>query len=53
MVEGKKNGTHAITLQDNQAPGPVQGILRLVQVQEDCMEELLPQGRNLLKQLDL
>ena len=44
---------HAIYLQDTQAPGPIQGVVSFVQVQEDCMEDRLPQGRNLPKQLDL
>ena len=46
-------GTHAIFPQDFQAPGPVQGIVCLVQVQEDRMEDRLPHGCNLLKQFDL
>ena len=44
---------YSITLQDTQAPGPVQGIVILVQVQEDRMEDLLPRGYNLMNQLDL
>ena len=35
------------------APGPIQGIVCLVQVQEDCVEDRLPRDRNLLKQFDL
>ena len=49
MLEEKKvPRPYAITLKDTQAPGPVQGIVSLVQVQEDCMEDRLPQDRNLL-----
>ena len=48
LEETKGPGPHAITLQDTQATGPVQGIVRLVQVQEYCMEDRIPQGCNLL-----
>ena len=50
-VEGP--GTHAISLQDLQAPGPVQGVVRLVQVQKDRVKYLLHHGHNLLEQFDL
>ena len=38
-------GTHAVALQDIKAPGPVQGVIRLVQVQEDHVQDIIPQGR--------
>ena len=44
---------HTISLQDTQAPVPIQGVVSLVHFQEDRMEDHLPQVRNLLKQLDL
>ena len=53
LEELKGRGTHAITLQYTQAPGPVQRIISLLQVQEDRVEDLLHQGFNLLKQLEL
>ena len=40
--EAEVPGTHAICLQDIQEPGPVQGIVHLVQVQENFMRDLLP-----------
>ena len=43
--EPKGLGAHAVTFQDMKAPGPVQGVIRLVQVQEDHLQDLLPQGR--------
>ena len=46
-------GPHYISLQDVHEPGPVQCIVCLVQAQEDFMEHRLPQGHNLLEQLDL
>ena len=51
--EAEVPGTHTIYLQDVQAPGPVQCIVYLLQVQEDCMDHCLPQGRNLMEQLEL
>ena len=48
LEETKGPGTHSIPLQDTQESGPVQGILRLVKVQEGPMEDLPPEGRNLL-----
>ena len=51
--EAKGPGPHNITLQDTQAPRHVQGIVSLVQVQEDRMEDRLPQGRNLLNHLEI
>ena len=50
-VEEKR--PHAISLHDIQTPGPVQGFVRLLQVQEDRVKDLLPHGRNLLYQFDL
>ena len=50
--EAKGPGAHAITLQDIHAPGPVQGVLNLGQVQEYFMEDRLHQGRNLLNKLN-
>ena len=50
-VEEKR--PHAISLHDIQTPGPVQGFVRLVQVQEDRVKDLLPHGRNLMYQFDL
>ena len=44
---------HAISLQDVQAPVPVQCTVCLVQVQEDCVDYRLPHGRNLMEQLDI
>ena len=46
--EAEGPGPHAISLQDVQEPGPVKGIICLVQVQEDCVEHHLPYGCNLL-----
>ena len=46
-------GSQSVTLQDLQAPGPVQGSIRLVQVQEYHVQDLLTQGRYVLKQLGL
>ena len=53
MEEAEGTVPHAIYLQDIQESGPVQGIVSLVYVQEYCMEYHLPQGRNLLEQIDL
>ena len=53
VEEAEGHGTHAIYLQDIQEPGPVQGFIRLVQVQEDRVKDLLPHGLNLLDQFDL
>ena len=36
---------HAISLQDFQAYVPVQGVIRLVKVQKDHVQDLLPHGR--------
>ena len=44
---------NAAALQDLQAPGPVQSVVHFIQVQEDHVEDLLPHGRKLLKQLGL
>ena len=44
---------HNIFLQDFQAPGLLQDIVYLVQVQEGRMEYRLPHGRNLLEKLEL
>ena len=38
------SGSHAVTFQDLKAPGPVQCITRLVQVQEYHVQDLPPQG---------
>ena len=43
-------GAQAVTIQDLNAPGPLQGVVRLVQVQGDHVQDLLPQ---LLKHLGL
>ena len=37
-------GADAVALQDIQAPGPFQSIVRFSQVQEDHVEDLLPHG---------
>ena len=50
-VEGP--GPHFISLQDIQAPGPVQGVVHLVQLQEYRVKDLLPHGHNLLEKFDL
>ena len=46
--EAEGPGTHTIYLQDIQAHGHIQGVLCLVQVQENRVKDLLPHGRNLL-----
>ena len=51
--EAEGPGNHAISNQDLQAPGPVHGGLRLVQVQEYHLKDLLPHVHNLLEQFDL
>ena len=51
--EAESPGTHAISLQDIHTPGPVKGVLSLVQAQEDHMRDLLHNGYNLLNQFDL
>ena len=53
LEEANGPGPHVTTLQDTHASGPVQGIVSLVQVQDDRTEDHLPQGRNLMNQLDL
>ena len=53
MEEAKGPGPHAISLQYTQAPGPSQGVVIFLQVQEDCIYYQLFQGRNLPKQFDL
>ena len=51
--EAEGPGPHTISLHDVLAPGPVQGTVCLVQVQEDNTEHRLPQVRNLMEQIDL
>ena len=51
--EAKGPGTCAITLQDTQVPGPVQGILCHEHVQEYCTEDLFYKGLNLLSSMYL
>ena len=51
--EAEGPGPHAISLQDVQSHGPVQGNVCLVQVQKDFVEDRFPHGHNLLKQFDL
>ena len=38
-------GAHTVTFQDIQAPEPIQCVIRLVQFQEDHLQDLLTQGR--------
>ena len=49
MEEAEGPGPHTIFLQDFHSPGPFQENVCLVQVQEDSMDNRLPQGRNLLE----
>ena len=51
--EAEGHRTHDISNQDLQAPGPVHGVLRLEQVQEYHVKDLLPHGHNLLEKFDL
>ena len=53
VEESEVPGTHDISLQDLQAPGPVQVIVCIVQVQIYCVGGRFPHGRNLLKHSDL
>ena len=45
LEEPPGSGYHAVPLQYIQEPGHVQGVIRLVQVQEDQVQDLLHQGR--------
>ena len=51
--EAEGPGPHVISLQDIQAPGPVQDIIHLVQVQEYFVDLLIPHVYYLLEQFDL
>ena len=51
--EAEGPGYHDISLKYLQALGPIQGFIRLVQVQEYHVKDLLPHGRNLLEQFYL
>ena len=48
VEEAEGPSPHNIYLQDLQAPGPFQGIVIFVQVQEYHVKDLLPHVRNLL-----
>ena len=45
--------SHAISLQDLQVPGTLQGVVQLVQFKEVRVKYLLPHRRNLLEQFDI
>ena len=53
VEEEEGPGIHAISLQDLQAPGTVQGVVHLVQFQEDQVKDLPHHGNELMKQFDL
>ena len=53
MEDPPDSGAHAIPLQDIQAPRPAQRVISLVQVQEYYIQDLLPQGHQLLNHIGL
>ena len=45
LEEPTGSGAHAVTFQDIKVPGPAQGFIRLVQIQEYQIQDILPKGR--------
>ena len=44
---------HYIYIEDTETPVPVQGIIKLVQTQENIIKDLLPNGLQILEQIVL